>query len=334
MAAVLQPGLDVWDLRRVSGIDLEPLLQEEIAYWRNELDWDFERSAALVRKYADMRALHGAALVTNTAVVGYSYSVLEEQKGVIGDLYLRQPYRTVENEYRLLAHVLEELAGTPFVRRVESQLILFGSRERKLPRPAQMQFFEREFLQIDLADLHHLPPARVAGIALEPWTASRQDEAAHLIAGAYAGHVDALINDQYRSVEGARRFLFNIVQYPGCGNFLPEASLSALDKESSRMCGICLTSVVGPEVGHITQICLAREARGRGLGYEMMRQSLLLMRLNGCRHATLTVTGANHDAIELYRRMNFHQLRSFPAFCLGRVLNYIISSKKFGVTSS
>jgi len=69
-----------------------------------------------------------------------------------------------------------------------------------------------------------------------------------LIAGAYAGHVDALINDQYRSVEGARRFLFNIVQYPGCGNFLPEASLAAFEKRAADV-GICLASVVGPEVG-------------------------------------------------------------------------------------
>jgi ribosomal protein S18 acetylase RimI-like enzyme len=314
MAAVLQHGLDVWDLRRLTGADLDALLQEEIAYWRDELDWDFERSAALVRKYADMRALHGAALVTNSAVVGYGYSVLEEQKGVIGDLYIRKPYRTVENEYRLLSHVLEELVGTPYVRRVESQLILFGNRERRLPRPAQLQAFEREFLKIDLADLDRLAPARIPGVALEAWTMHRQEEAAQLIASAYAGHVDALINDQYRSVEGARRFLFNIVQYPGCGNFLPEASLAAFDKERGRMWGICLASMVGPEVGHITQICLARDARGRALGYEMMRQSLLLMRLHGCAHATLTVTGVNREAIDLYRRMGFYPMRTFPAF--------------------
>jgi ribosomal protein S18 acetylase RimI-like enzyme len=206
------------------------------------------------------------------------------------------------------------LVATPYVRRVESQLILFGNRERKLPRPAQLQAFEREFLKIDLADLDRLTPARIPGVALEAWTTHRQEEAAQLIAGAYAGHVDALINDQYRSVEGARRFLFNIVQYPGCGNFLPEASLAAFDKETGRMWGICLASTVGPEVGHITQICLARDARGRALGYEMMRQSLLLMRLHGCTNATLTVTGVNREAIELYRRMGFYPLRSFPAF--------------------
>ena len=42
-----------------------------------------------------------------------------------------------------------------------------------------------------------------------------------LIAAAYKGHVDATINDQYGSVTGARRFIHNIVQYPGCGRFFP-----------------------------------------------------------------------------------------------------------------
>jgi ribosomal protein S18 acetylase RimI-like enzyme len=38
------------------------------------------------------------------------------------------------------------------------------------------------------------------------------------------------------------------------------------------------------------------------------------MRLHGCASATLTVTGANGEAIELYRRMGFYPMRRFPAF--------------------
>jgi ribosomal protein S18 acetylase RimI-like enzyme len=314
MAAVLQPGLDICDLRRLNAADFEPLLQEEIEYWRDVLDWDFVRSADLVRKFIDVRGLSGVALISGAGVVGYAYSVLEEHKGIVGDLYVRHAYRTTENEFRLLSQVLEELVATPFVRRVESQLILFGTRDRVMPRPQQLQTFDRDFLEIDLEDLDRFPAAALPGISIEPWAQHYQDAAAHLIASAYSGHVDSLINDQYRSVAGARRFLYNIVQYPGCGSFLQEASLAAFERQTGWMAGLCLTSSVSPEVGHITQICLARDARSRKLGYEMMRQCLYLLRLNGCKRVSLTVTSANRAAMRLYQRLGFRSLRRFPAF--------------------
>ena len=314
MAAVLQPGLEICDLRRLNAADLAFVLQEESEYWRETIDWDFERSAELVSRFVNLRALSGAALISNSGVVGYSYSVIEEHKGIVGDLYVRHAFRSPENEFRLLSRVLEELIATPLVRRVESQLILLGTRERRLPRASQLQSFDRDFLEMELDEIDRLPAAPLPGISIESWASHYQDAAAHLIASAYTGHVDALINDQYRSVAGARRFLYNIVQFPGCGIFLPSASLAAFERETGWLVGLCLAGSVGAHVGHITQICLARDARGRKLGYEMMRQCLHLLRLNGCRRVSLTVTSANRHAIQLYGRLGFRSLRRFPAF--------------------
>jgi ribosomal protein S18 acetylase RimI-like enzyme len=314
MAAALQSGLELIDLRRITAVDLDALLNEEIGHWRRELDWDFTRSADLVRKFTDLRALTGAALIARSGVAGYAYSVLEEHKGLVGDLYVRDEFRTPDNEYRLLSQVLEELAATPYIRRVESQLILFGWRDRNLPRVRQLQTFERDFLEIDLDAVDVLASAPQAGIAIEPWATHFQEAAAHLIAGAYVGHVDALINDQYRSVAGARRFLYNIVQYPGCGSFLQPASLAAFERETGWMCGLCLAGEVGSHVGHITQVCLSRDVRGRKLGYEMIRQSLLLMRLNGYKRCSLTVTSENRHALDMYLKLGFRRRRKFPAF--------------------
>ncbi len=313
MAAALQPGLDLCDLRRLHSADLSDLLREETQYWQETLDWDFSPSADLVRRFTDIRALNGAALVSASGVVGYAYSVTEEHKGIIGDLYVCHAFRTQENEFRLLSQVLEELISSPGVHRVESQLILLGRRERHLPRAAQLQTFERDFLEIDLDDIDLLPAVSVPGISIEPWAQHHQDAAAHLIASAYAGHIDALINDQYRSLAGARRFLYNIVQFPGCGSFLQAPSLIAFERDTGWMCGLCLTSSVGPRVGHVTQICLSRDIRGRKLGYEMLRQSLHLLRLNGFKRVSLTVTSANRRAIELYRQVGFRSLTRFPA---------------------
>src|SRR5207302_9157636 len=126
--------------------------------------------------------------------------------------------------------------------------------------------------------------------------------------------IDSRINDQYDTVSGARRFLYNIVQYPGCGTFFKPASYVALDRESGELCGLSLSSLVAEQAGHITQICVAPSHRGSGLGDELLRQSLLELYKAGCRGATLTVTAANREAVALYERAGFAIVRRFRAF--------------------
>jgi ribosomal protein S18 acetylase RimI-like enzyme len=149
---------------------------------------------------------------------------------------------------------------------------------------------------------------------LERWSDHYQDSAAQLIAAAYAGHVDSRINDQYRNAVGARRFLFNIVQYPGCGSFYRPASFAAFDGATSRLCGISLASLVSTTCGHITQICVSPQVHSTGIGHALLRQSLLTLREMGCQSASLTVTAANEEAVTLYERVGFETVRRFSAF--------------------
>ena len=68
------------------------------------------------------------------------------------------------------------------------------------------------------------------------------------------------------------------------------------------------------DVGHITQVCVAPAFRGTGLGYELLRRSLLALAGHGCRTVSLTVTTSNADAIRLYERMGFVNRRDFAAY--------------------
>jgi ribosomal protein S18 acetylase RimI-like enzyme len=104
------------------------------------------------------------------------------------------------------------------------------------------------------------------------------------------------------------------VQYPGCGTFYKPASVAAFDRLTGRICGICLASLVMPYCGHITQICVAPAARGEGVGRELLRQSLSLLRQAGCRKTSLTVTASNREAIRLYEDLGFMTTRRFFAY--------------------
>ena len=316
MAALSEPVRqpDIVDLRELRADALEPLLAEEIRGWEETLDWDFHKSADLVRRFVDLRALNGCALVDQGEVIGYCYYVLEEHKGLIGDLYVRRALRTPETEMRLLEAVLDEMMRAPHVDRIESQLMMIQSPwPRALPGARFLQAYLRNFMVADLARAQLAQGHVRYRIYIEKWAENYQEPAAQLIASAYLGHVDSHINDQYRSVAGARKFLFNIVQYPGCGTFHRPASFAAFDPDG-RLCGMCLTSLVAPEVGHITQICVGNWVRGAGVGYELLRQALLTLRDSGCRKVSLTVTNSNKEAIKLYQRTGFRTERQFTAY--------------------
>jgi len=319
MAARLYPAPlrppEIVDLRRLSARDVEPLLEEETAAWRDELEWDFDKSADLVRRFVDLRALNGSALLEDGEVTGYLYYVIEDHKGLIGDLYVRREWRTPDRERMLLEWALGVVMASPFVGRIESQLMMlrFAS-ERPVPRDDCASAFERNFMRVDLRRAP-LAEGRVRWPTyIEKWSDHYTDAAAHLITAAYASHIDSRINDQYRSPAGARRFLYNIVQYPGCGVFYRSASYAAFEAATGRLCGISLASMVAPECGHITQICVAPSVQGTGVGHELLRRSLMTLRELGCRSGSLTVTAANRGAVELYERVGFSTVRRFTAY--------------------
>jgi len=316
MAALTNPmaaGPEIVNIRDLSGRELDPLLLEETVEWQSQLDWDFGRSADLVHQFADMRALMGFALLDRGEVAGYGYSVLEEHKGLVGDVYVRPPWRNSVNEVRVFRSVLDGLIGTPAVSRVECQLMLLDpSIGRALQRERFIKTQERMLMKLDAAPTAAFEPGTPSRrFHILPWAEHYHEEAAEVIALAYAGHVDSQINDQYRTPAGARRFIYNIVQFPGCGAFFRQGSFVALHPGTGRMAGVSLVSFVGGQVGHITQLCVIPAAKGRGLGYELLRESVKALRMHGACRISLTVTCANEEAIRLYTRCGFRDVRHF-----------------------
>lgn len=315
MAALANTPFLAVDLRSVDLERLAPVLDEQIEAWKTELDWDFTLSANLVRRFVQIHALAGSALVLpghRGRIAGYSYYVQEESKGLIGDLYLREEYRSELAEQMLFQASLDALWQTHGVRRVESQLLMLGDvARRQVPYANWAKSFPRLFLETPLSEV--LPPRRLRpSISIVPWTPQWQEATGRLIAGAYQNHIDSEINDQYRSAIGARRFLTNIVQYPGCGTFFAPASLAAFAGDA--LCGASLASLVAADVGHITQVCVAPSLQGSGLGYELVRRSLEALGRHGCRAVSLTVTADNEAALRLYRNMGFTSRRTFHAY--------------------
>jgi len=318
MAALPEsPEVRVFDLRNIPAQELVPVLEEEAREWRAALNWDLAPSVELVTRFASMQSLNGCALLAGGRVIGYSYTVREDHKALIGDLYIVPRERTTQRERMLIDASLESLWRESGLQRVEAQLLMLdatGPSER-MPFAKWFQSYPRLFLEMNAAHVEHLPPRPAAGIAIANWQeAWHQDASGWLVAAAYRGHTDSDINDQYRSPGGVRKFLHNIVQFPGCGTFFAPASYAAVDPRIGALCGLSLTSLVAADAGHITQICVAPTHRGIGLGYELLRRSIAALAEHGCRTVSLTVTASNRDAVRLYERAGFAKKRDFSAF--------------------
>ncbi len=302
------------DLRSVSPDTLDPILKEERGRWRALLHWDFTPSANLVIRYVQMQALDGFVLLDDEEPAGYIYWVSEDHKGLLGDLYLRDAWRSPANENMLLSAALTQLRRNPWLHRVEAQLMQLSARGSQVfPAGLRPKVFVRNFMLTGLEGLEaRRPMITLPTLRMEHWGPRWLDDSAALIGAVYSAHVDSEINDQYHSSQGARRFLQNIVQYPGCGEFSHECSFVALDQQG-RVRGLSLASTVAPEVGHIAQICLAREFQGTGAGYELLRLSLAALRAQGAAEVSLTVTASNHRAVRLYERFGFRTIHQFEA---------------------
>jgi len=310
---------EIVDLRGISARDLEPLLADEVREWRSELDWDFEPSADLVRKYAGTSSLGGAALMVDGAVAGYGYAVLEEPRGIIGDIYVRPHLRDATSDAELFRSLLDALATTPRITRMESQLMLVTPETAAIVASAgarrPVRIFERRLMSRDGA----IPPPPANDhvrnrFRFERWEDRLMHLAGNIVAGAYKGETDADINAQYRSPSGARRFLGNIVEFPGCGTFHPAASFVAFNGKTGEAAGMVLSSFVAAATGHVSQLCVMPDARGAGLGKELLRMSADVLYRHGARRVSLTVTASNRTAIPLYEKFGFRAVRTFFAY--------------------
>ena len=147
---------------------------------------------------------------------------------------------------------------------------------------------------------------------MRTWKDSDFSAAGHLIAQAYEGHLDGIINDQYRSVAGSLRFLHNIVRFPGCGLFDPLAS-RVLAYRGRDEIAACALFAGARRCGTRDPALREPAVSTPGLGAWLLTECSRTLRSRGFQALTLTVTQQNADAVALYHRTGFITRQTFDA---------------------
>jgi ribosomal protein S18 acetylase RimI-like enzyme len=318
-------SFEILDLRHFAAPGLRPVLEAESAVWQERLSWDYLASAKLLLQYLDSRSLPGYVALDSGRVTGYVFCVYEDTKAVIGDVFALPDgmpgeagsYRGMgrEVEESLLQRLIELLLHSPGVERIESQLLLHRDGVHSgVFLNAGFEIFRRLYMRRNLVG----PPLGVnvllpAELELRPWQDHDLNAAGKLISEAYRDHPDSRINDQYRTVHGSQRFLQNIVRFPGCGVFSPQASHVILDRKTHEPVALLLGSRVSTHCGHITQVCVHPAYRRMGLARKLLQMAAAQFQNQGMTDLTLTVTEANTSAVELYRSEEYSTTHCFNA---------------------
>jgi ribosomal protein S18 acetylase RimI-like enzyme len=313
-------SIEILDLRHFAAPLLRPVLEAEAEVWKQRLHWDYRSASKLLMQYLDSHMLPGYVALEGDHAIGYAFCVYEETKAVIGDVFALAGQGAGSGsargiEEKLLTHLFETLLNSPQLDRIESQLLLHPSgTHADLFRGAGFQLFRRLFMVQALEGLPKQPTVELEGeLELRAWRDEDMSAAAGLIAEAYRGHPDSLINDQYRTVHGSMRFLNNIVRHAGCGVFSAPASYVVVHRSSRELAALVLGSRVSPESGHITQVCVHPRFRRRGLARMLLSVAAYSFQCQGATEVSLTVTEANREAIDLYKDEGYACAHSFDA---------------------
>ncbi len=307
------PPLDIVDVSRLQSRDLDPLWENERELWLETLYWDVSPAIAMIRRAVDRRCLIGKAARLGRDVVGYGYYILEGRRAVLGSLALASDANSPDVTSRILGSLLASIKAEASVDRIESQFVSFGM-------PGLTEAFHadgfathsRAFLRRSLTNL----PAACDRpfVFLETWDSTCLDEAILLMQQAHDGSIDAEMNELYRTRNGCRTLLDNILRLRGCGPPIPFASLVTRSRETQAMNGLVIATEISSGHAHLAQIAVSPNLQGQGLGRMLIARSLAALAERGFQTVSLMVSGANRRAYSLYDSMGFENVLWFPAF--------------------
>jgi ribosomal protein S18 acetylase RimI-like enzyme len=307
------PELRYIPLSRLDESLLRPLMHEEERAWMLDLRWDYSSIRQILISFIRQKLLPGYVVIENDHPIGYTYFLVNQAKGIIGALYMMKTDQSQEAVDKLLSLTISSLKDSPTIHRIEAQIIPFNN--LLLTTTFERHGFEcfaRYFLDLDLRCPRESDDSSSV-FQIIHWSSNYLERAAEMSRLAYRNQTDAEICEDYRTKAGCENYLRSLVDNPGCGTFMSEASFMAVDAHGS-LCGFLICSRISDRNSMIPQIAVHPSHQAMGIGNALMARSFERLRAMEFRSVSLTVTGENRRAFEWYRRLGFRIRKEFGAY--------------------
>ena len=305
------------DWRAASSEALDQYYERERALWERQLDWDTRAAWREVEAARRADRLPGVVLTDGRDLVhGFAYCFVDGPQAQLGPIVTQASDDT--------GNLLEAVLGA--ARRAGAATSsYFGlhtgpALERALV-DAGFEVHRYDYLS---RALDASPPARDP--ELSDWSAADHTAGARLLQAAYGTQGRFFAPDG--RLDQWERYLGNLTAFAGCGSF--DAGSSCVARGVDHMTGLALVTTIRPGVAHLAQLAVHPGAGGRGLGGQLLDESIGRAMGSGCRRMTLLVEASSVAAMRLYASRGFTPRATFIAGWLGEIHNSQFTSHKSG----
>jgi ribosomal protein S18 acetylase RimI-like enzyme len=290
-----------------------PLMVEEEKVWMEDLGWDYSPVRQILVSFIRQKLLPGYVAIAENGPIAYTYFLVNQAKGIVGALFSLKHEQAQEATDELLSLTISCLKDTQSIKRVEAQIMPFNDLNLTSAFTQHgFSYTSRYYLELDL-NSHRRKVELPTTVRIVPWNSSHIARAADMTLLSYRDQADAEICEDYRTQTGCEGYLRSLVENPGCGIFMPEASFMALDWDGAP-CGFIICCRIADGAAIIPQIAVHPMHQGKRLGNIFMNRAFTQLKTLGFRSVSLTVTKKNRRAFDWYQRLGFKIRKEFGAF--------------------
>jgi ribosomal protein S18 acetylase RimI-like enzyme len=290
-----------------------PLMVEEEKVWLSDLGWDYSPVRKILVSFIRQKLLPGYVAISDNVPIAYTYFLVNQAKGIVGALFSLRCESAQEAANELLSLSISCLKETQSIKRVEAQIMPFNDLNLTSAFTQNgFSYTSRYYLELDLNN-HRRKTELPSAARIVPWDSALLDRAADMTLLSYQDQADAEICEDYRTRNGCEGYLRSLVENPGCGIFMPDASFIALDWQGIP-CGFVICCRIADGAAIIPQIAVHPMQQSKRLGNIFMNRAFTQLKSLGFRTVSLTVTKKNRRAFDWYQRLGFRIRKEFGAY--------------------
>lgn len=307
--------MNATDWRELDAERMAPLYAAERTRWATLLDWDAPSNWVLVEAARMQGTLPGYVVLDRSGTVsGWAFYYLHEDVLQIGGLTGRTA--------SVARCLLDTIMRSPEAARAKDVSCFV------LPdRPASSAFVQRRFdalrflyLRRAIGGTHPATSATDGPVPVQPLNDSvrlrrwRADDDApdtvRLLASAYDSSTAARCFAPRGGLDSWVHYVRQLIRTSACGVLLPTGSFS-IRASDGALCGVVLTTSIGPSAAHVAQLVVSPDHARQGIGRRLLDAACAAAASDGRRYVTLLVAEDNHPARALYSSTGFEERSQF-----------------------